>query len=562
MKSWRWTRFAAIVAVALVATLSPVPAQAAPLLSATWETEGSGNTTTGARNTQFDWAFTTANTRTLGSVSMTMPSGTKGIADPYLALPGRSGNYASTPDSVSNSVTGDIDIRAKVALKNWSGNYATLVGKVGSGFSGPSYWFGKEGGSKRLYLALSQDGSTWPNNFSNVALPVNDGDAIWVRAAAQVNTPAGSATTSFYHSSDGTNWTQLGSPVVTSGIAGIADTGSPLYVGSRGGDADLWQGKAYFASVSSGINGTTTSSTSCSNTGVVACFNPADSALGAASWSSSSARTETWTVSRNGVNAVADVAYDLTASRVTGVPTGGKASFRSIDGEAVYEFVAQTVAYSTASTVTLAGFENTATAGSYTSTIATRNNSADPVDQDTGTTAAINFTTAGSEVTITASIAAELFFTVAGRSAACGGVTPTVIGGSSTVDFGQLPVGYPASATQDLSVSTNAAGGFVVYQRGGPFTGPRAVADVVGTNAAPAAFGSGERFGYTTDDTDVPGFAGPLWAALSSTNAPVMSHAGTADSVTNCVAYQIAVTPTTPAGTYSTTVTYTAVPTF
>jgi hypothetical protein len=37
------------------------------------------------------------------------------IANGYLALPGTSGNYASAPDSAALSITGNIDIRCKVA---------------------------------------------------------------------------------------------------------------------------------------------------------------------------------------------------------------------------------------------------------------------------------------------------------------------------------------------------------------------------------------------------------------------------------------------------------------
>ena len=37
-----------------------------------------------------------------------------------LRLPGLSGNYLSTPDTAATSVTGDIDIRVKVALDDWT----------------------------------------------------------------------------------------------------------------------------------------------------------------------------------------------------------------------------------------------------------------------------------------------------------------------------------------------------------------------------------------------------------------------------------------------------------
>ena len=107
-------------------------------------------------------------------------------------------------------------------------------------------------------------------------------------------------------------------------------------------------------------------------------------------------------------------------------------------------------------------------------------------------------------------------------------------------------------------------GGYVVYARGGPLTGPRVVTDVPGSNGSPAPFNSGERFGYTLDAVRVPRFAGSLFSAISTTNAPVMTYAAGAPALetTSCIAFQLAVTASTAAGFYSTTVTYTVVPTF
>ena len=41
-------------------------------------------------------------------------------SDNSLILPGVAGNNASTPDSAANSITGDIDIRVRVAMADWT----------------------------------------------------------------------------------------------------------------------------------------------------------------------------------------------------------------------------------------------------------------------------------------------------------------------------------------------------------------------------------------------------------------------------------------------------------
>ncbi|HYH48309.1 MAG TPA: hypothetical protein VEG38_02060, partial [Acidimicrobiia bacterium] len=50
-----------------------------------------------------------------------------------LTLPGANGNYASTPDSAGNSITGDIDIRAKLSMADWTPTaQVVVVAKAGS----------------------------------------------------------------------------------------------------------------------------------------------------------------------------------------------------------------------------------------------------------------------------------------------------------------------------------------------------------------------------------------------------------------------------------------------
>ena len=115
-------------------------------------------------------------------------------------------------------------------------------------------------------------------------------------------------------------------------------------------------------------------------------------------------------------------------------------------------------------------------------------------------------------------------------------------------------------------MSTN-GGEFSVYSRSTGALG--VIDDVAGSNPSPIAFPSAgtEAFGYTTSDSSlgtgtVDRFTngGAKWAALTALNAEVSYGTGPVSVDTVFVAYQAGVGATTPAGTYSTILVYTAAP--
>lgn len=168
-----------------------------------------------------------------------------------------------------------------------------------------------------------------------------------------------------------------------------------------------------------------------------------------------------------------------------------------------------------------------------------------------------------------------LSFTVAPRSTDCNGALPSAgaISGPTSVALGSVSSTANTTGAQTLTVQSNSGNGFVVNIRSSGVmssSNGHSIANHSGTNAAPAAFGAPgiERFGYTTDDSALTGgtanrftSGGPLWAGLSTSNAAVSSSTAPG-SKTTCVAFQIGTSSTTPAGAYSTTISYTAVPAF
>jgi hypothetical protein len=141
------------------------------------------------------------------------------------------GNGASTPDSAALDITGDIDIKAKVTLTNWTNpSLQWIAAKF-------------EGTTQRSYLlAIATDGRiafyTSPNGTSasqiigasTVATGVSNGATKWVRATLDVDNGSSQRVYKFYLSDDGTTWTQLGTTVTTAGTTSIFNSTAPLEI--------------------------------------------------------------------------------------------------------------------------------------------------------------------------------------------------------------------------------------------------------------------------------------------------------------------------------------------
>ena len=147
---------------------------------------------------------------------------------------------------------------------------------------------------------------------------------------------------------------------------------------------------------------------------------PADYASGV-SWTSSSGSTETWTVTRTATGSNRpDIASDLSVTAISGLPAGGVSSYRIIDSVLNTYYQAQLlVGTSVPCTISLKGFTNTTTPGSYTSLIATQNTSFTALDS--ATTAPLVFTAASSSTSTSVTIDPSFTFSVGGLSAACNG---------------------------------------------------------------------------------------------------------------------------------------------
>jgi hypothetical protein len=178
-------------------------------------------------------------------------TGTNG--DACAVLPGGVGNNISAPDSVNLRITGDIEIIAKIASDVWTSGVQTFISKIG-GAGQRGWYFGMEAG--RPFLWWSPDGTAVVSIFATSIPAYTNGQAKWLKATLDVDNGNGGHTATFYTSSNGDTWTQLGNAIIKSGATSIYGCTALVEIGSRTwGTEDIFVGKVYEVIVKSGIDG-------------------------------------------------------------------------------------------------------------------------------------------------------------------------------------------------------------------------------------------------------------------------------------------------------------------
>lgn len=177
-----------------------------------------------------------------------------GVPNGYQYLPGTTGNYLSTPDSAALSITGDIDIRVRVALDDWTPSAVQyIVGKLDAGIRAYGFAVLTTG---ILRFQFSQDGSANITADASVAPTVADGAPLWVRVTrrssdgrVQFFTASGALT-----NPTAGDFTQLGTDISSTSGA-IFDSTCQVYLGAHAAGS-LAAGKLYRAQIRNGLDGT------------------------------------------------------------------------------------------------------------------------------------------------------------------------------------------------------------------------------------------------------------------------------------------------------------------
>lgn len=140
------------------------------------------------------------------------------------------GGYLTTPNSAANTITGSIDIQARILKADLNAASVPIIKKDNSP---NSYYFGLNNG--KLIFTYSTDGVSVKGSASTVA--INNG-AIWVRVIFNTSTGEikySTATDSINPPPNALYWTQLGSVITTtpglingaSGAVKVAGSSSP-----------------------------------------------------------------------------------------------------------------------------------------------------------------------------------------------------------------------------------------------------------------------------------------------------------------------------------------------
>lgn len=183
----------------------------------------------------------------------------------YVYLPGADGNYLSVPDAAALDVVGDLDLRVKVALDDWTPAGVEQIinkwdGLDGNGTKGYALLF--VGSTLRLYWSV--DGSAETFRAATAAPGSADGSVAWIRATLDVDNGAAGHDVKFFTSSNGTDWTQLGDTVTTAGVTSINAGTSALAIGAGGTGGTPLTAQVHRVIVKDGIDGTTVLDVDCS----------------------------------------------------------------------------------------------------------------------------------------------------------------------------------------------------------------------------------------------------------------------------------------------------------
>lgn len=190
-------------------------------------------------------------------------------AEDFLFLDGTSGNYASTPDAASLDIVGDIDLRVRVNMDDWTpAAESTLIAKYTATGNQRSYALAVTT-TGALIFRWSEDGTVEKSETSSAVNTFTNGTTHWVRATMDVDNGAADAAVNFYTSEDGSTWTALGVQQLNGATTSIFASTAVLELGSQtAGTVNRLAGKIYRAQVLTGIAGTSVAAPIASTTSI------------------------------------------------------------------------------------------------------------------------------------------------------------------------------------------------------------------------------------------------------------------------------------------------------
>ena len=180
----------------------------------------------------------------------------------YVYLPGLANNYLSAPDEAALDITGDLDLRARVAFDEVSAsvNYG-IISKTDLS-TNRSYEWRYQAGAVGFSLEVGSSGSAVTLASGLVNTPYSNGEAHWVRVTWRASDGRVQFFTAADQPSTPSSWTQLGTDK-TANVGSLFSGSAALFVGSRVAATSPMAGRVYRAQVLNGIGGSTVLDVDC-----------------------------------------------------------------------------------------------------------------------------------------------------------------------------------------------------------------------------------------------------------------------------------------------------------
>lgn len=209
--------------------------------------------------------------------------------DSYVTFPGTSGNNVTAPRDASTDIGGDIDLRVRVGLSDYTPPAIQSMLAKESATAGHRCYGFQVLTTGFLRFRFSSDGTNWVNADSTATLAsagVLDGTKIYLRATRAFS----SGNVQFFVSNDAVTWTQLGTTVAAATGSILVSGLAANILGALAGTSLDPVGKIYWAEFRLGINGP-----------AVLHFDAADAAVGDAASVLDGQSGLTWAVNKVGI---------------------------------------------------------------------------------------------------------------------------------------------------------------------------------------------------------------------------------------------------------------------
>lgn len=179
-----------------------------------------------------------------------------GSGESYINFTGTYARFMPTEDLITLADTGSVlDVRVKVAATDWTPSASQrFLGKGAKSATNEISWLFGYAAAGTLTFVFSADGSATTTLQSSAATGFADGSTNWVRCVFNPS-DVGATSATFYTSSDGITWTQLGTKQTSAGTTTLYSSSNQWYYLGGHYNINGFIGKIYDVEIRDGSGG-------------------------------------------------------------------------------------------------------------------------------------------------------------------------------------------------------------------------------------------------------------------------------------------------------------------